>query len=116
MFLEQLETVVDKLDPVPLARVPPAHLDVGGRRYGVAVDRVDGHQLRPRLHSLHCEGDGDTRVDAPTVKTRLSSLAHFVGGTAAGAGRCRAGFGGRPSLGLLLLLVSAGCARHELGC
>ena len=62
MFLEQLETGVDKLDPVPLARVPPAHLDVGGRRYGVAVDRVDGRQLRPRLHSLHCQGEMETHV------------------------------------------------------
>ena len=47
---EDVEPVVDGLDPVALPGVAPGHLDVLGRGDGVAVDRVDGHQLGAGLH------------------------------------------------------------------
>ena len=50
---EHFKSVVDSLDAAPLPGIPPGHLDVLRGRDGVAVHRVDGHQLGPRLHFRH---------------------------------------------------------------
>ena len=53
MSLQHLKSVVNSLDSVPLPGIPPGDLHVLGRRDGVAVDRVDRHQLRSRSHFGH---------------------------------------------------------------